>query len=506
MWRTAAVVLVSCLAADQAAAARPDSPRSDSLISRGLYIAQAADCASCHTTAGGKAFAGGEPLKTEFGVIYSTNITPDDQTGIGRWSEADFDRAVREGVRKDGSYLYPAMPYTNYTKITSQDMHALWAYVRSLQPVRHQVPADSLLFPMNVRSSVLVWRTLYFKPGAFQRDPKQSDEWNRGEYLVDVLGHCDQCHTPRSVAQGLKSNRELTGAQIEGWYAPNISGDALSKLRDMSDQDLERFLRSGDMGNNTKVVGPMQEVVHASLSHLTDADLHAMVIYLKHQEAAPSPLAPAPVKWPRQADAQGLYQQQCAGCHQNDGKGIPGTVPALAGNDAVTASDPSNVVMAMLEGFPPQGPWGAMASFSNSLSDEQIADIANYVRTAWGNDASPNATPWGVDGWRKYAQSPKDESRALLCPDLDAKILKPALDAGATNLQKAAGDRIAMTQLVRKYQSVVPSASRGEVVEALSTAYCRTLSSGNLSEARMGAQLAEFAQRAAIATDDRKSM
>ena len=298
----------------------------------------------------------------------------------------------------------------------------------------------------------------------------------------------------------------LTGAQIEGWYAPNISGDALSKLRDMSDQDLERFLRSGDMGNNTKVVGPMQEVVHASLSHLTDADLHAMVIYLKHQEAAPSPLAPAPVKWPRQADAQGLYQQQCAGCHQNDGKGIPGTVPALAGNDAVTASDPSNVVMAMLEGFPPQGPWGAMASFSNSLSDEQIADIANYVRTAWGNDASPNATPWGVDGWRKYAQSPKDESRALLCPDLDAKILKPALDAGATNLQKAAGDRIAMTQLVRKYQSVVPSASRGEVVEALSTAYCRTLSSGNLSEARMGAQLAEFAQRAAIATDDRKSM
>jgi mono/diheme cytochrome c family protein len=479
---------------------------------RGLYVAQAADCASCHTAPGGKPFAGGAPLQSPFGVLYGSNITPDNATGIGSWSEADFERALREGVRKDGSYLYPAMPYTNYTKMSAEDMHALWGYVHGLAPVQNSVPKNTLPFPLNVRRGVLLWQSLYFKPGPFVADSHESAEWNRGAYLVDVLGHCDQCHTPRNMAQGLRSGRDLTGSQIEGWYAPNISGDALSKLRGWNEQDLARFLKTGSMPGNTKVVGPMQEVVHESLSHLTDADLRAMAVYLKHQNPAETPVAPSPDKWPRQATAAALYRDQCGTCHQNDGRGIPGTVPALKGNDVVTAAEPSNVIMAMLEGFPPQGTWGAMGSFAHSLNDEQIADVANYVRTAFGNSAQPNATPWGVTSLRKYAESDETASgsreikHGLLCPDLAAAALKPALAPGADSLEKAAVDREKMAVLIKGYQSAVPKATSGEVIEALSTAYCRDLADKPISEAQMSARISNFAQRVAAGLGDRKTL
>ena len=180
------------------------------------------------------------------GVIYGSNITPDPATGIGQWSEADFERALRKGIREDGDYLYPAMPYANYTKMTAEDMHALWDYVHSLPPVRNTVPKNKLPFPFNVRRGVLLWQSLVFKPGAFVPNAHESGEWNRGAYLVEVLGHCDQCHTPRNAAQGLRTKRELTGAEIEGWYAPNISTDSLSKLRDWSEQDLADFLNRDD--------------------------------------------------------------------------------------------------------------------------------------------------------------------------------------------------------------------------------------------------------------------
>jgi mono/diheme cytochrome c family protein len=476
------------------------------LADSGLYVAQAADCASCHTSPDGKPFAGGTPLKSPFGTLYGSNVTPDASSGIGEWTEADFDRALRQGVRKDGSYLYPAMPYTNYTKMSAEDMHALWLYMRALAPVHNVVPKNTLPFPLNVRASLLVWQSLYFKPGGFDPDPKQTEQWNRGAYLVQALGHCDQCHTPRDAAQGLRTNRELTGAEIEGWYAPDISGGPSSKLREWTEKDLARFFKTGTMPANTKAVGPMQEVVHESLSHLTDADLRAMAVYLKHQKSTSGPLAPSPVKWSGQADAQGLYAEQCGACHQKNGEGIPGTVPALAHNDAVTAAEPSNVVMAMLEGFPAQGSWGAMGSFAQSLTDEQIADVANYVRTAWGNGAAPNATPWAVASWRKYAEAPKNSSRALLCPDLSARVMKPALAAGPNVLQQAASDRGKMSQLVHNYEAAVPNASSGEVIEALSTAYCRALADTAISEARMSAQIASFAQRVAITVGSHKSM
>lgn len=473
--------------------------RHDALVGRGKYVALAADCGSCHTAPGGKMFAGGNPLRSPFGIIYGTNITPDTKTGIGNWSKADFERALRLGIRKDGAYLYPAMPYGNYTKMNSADMDALWDYIRSVPTVANDIPQNTLPFPMSVRQGMAVWQSLYFTPGVFTPLPHQSAEWNRGAYLVQALAHCDVCHTPRNLAQGLETQRELTGAQIEGWYAPDISDDPYSTVHHWSDRQLLTFLRSGVMPKNGKAVGPMQEVVHDSLQYLTTADLHAIVTYLKNQRDDAKPQSASPVKYARIDAGKLVYEDNCSSCHGSDGAGRKDSIPALAHNDAVTAREPYNVIMAILEGFPAQGTWGAMGSFAGALSDDQIADVANYVRTAWNNDALPNATPWSVSSWRKNALSPPDESHALLCPNLDSSLMGAALTVGSVNLRQAAGDSRKMSQLVGAYRVSVPNASRAQVVEALSTAYCRTIAEDHISTTRMSAELADFAQQVATA-------
>jgi mono/diheme cytochrome c family protein len=475
------------------------------LVPRGKYIALAADCNSCHTVPGGKPFAGGNPLKSAFGTIYGANITPDATTGIGSWTKADFDRALRRGVRKDGAYLYPAMPYSNYTKMTAADMDALWAYIRSVPAVENTVPKDTLPFPLDIRSGMAVWQSLYFKPGVFTPVASNTAIWNRGAYLVLALGHCNQCHTPRNVAQGLEAQHQLTGAQIEGWYAPDISNDPLSKISGWNTAELAHFLKSGTGPDNVKTFGPMQEVVHDSLRYLTDSDLHAMAVYIKDQQIDVAPQKPSPVKFARVAAGKRVYEDNCSSCHQSNGKGLAASVPALAGNEAVTAGEPYNVIMAVLEGFAPQGSWGAMGSFANTLSDDQIADVANYVRTAWGNAGTPNATPWAVGNWRKNADTPKDESHALLCPNLQKNVIQPALDAGFDTLKQASADRGKMSRLVGDYRSAVPKASSADVIEALSTGYCRAIAEDNISEGRMSAQIAEFAQNVAVALSNSQS-
>jgi mono/diheme cytochrome c family protein len=246
----------------------------------------------------------------------------------------------------------------------------------------------------------------------------------------------------------------------------------------------------------------MQEVVHDSLRQLSDQDLHAMALYLKDQDTHVTPATPTPVKWQRLTAGKRVYQDNCSSCHQANGKGRDSSIPALAGNDAVTASEPYNVIMAVLEGFPPQGTWGAMGSFATTLTDDQIADVANYVRTAWGNDGLPNATPWSVADWRKNAATPEDESHALLCPNIAPKVLQPALGVGAVALKQAATDHARMSMLVGTYRAAEPDASSADVVEALSTAYCRAVADEPISRARMTVQLSDFANQVAIALDD----
>jgi mono/diheme cytochrome c family protein len=491
---------MASLAARRAEAAEPPA------METGKYVALAADCAACHTAPGGAPYAGGNALKSAFGIIYGPNITSDAATGIGSWTKEDFERALRQGIRKDGSYLYPAMPYDSYTKMSAADMDALWKYIHAIPAVKNTPPKNTLPFPLTIRSGMAVWQSLYFKPGGFVADASQSVEWNRGAYLVNALGHCADCHTPRNVAQGLEAQHTLAGAQIEGWFAPDISNDPLSKIANWSLPDLQKYLKTGRAPGNVKSFGPMQETIDDSLSHLADSDLHAMAVYLKNQNVAVTPEKATPVRLPEDRLSAGrhLYEDNCSSCHQANGKGIPGSAPALAGNDAVTASEPYNLIMAMLEGFAPQNSWGAMNSFAKTLTDDQIADIANYVRTAWGNDAPPNAAPWSVGNWRKNADEAHNQPTALLCPDLTEEVLKPALAAGPNALKQAAVSNAGMNSLVNAYLAARPKASTAQTIEALSTAYCRTVNGNSLSEARASAEIADFAQRVAVSVGNHK--
>ena len=484
-----------------AAPAAPTTPAGPGALTQGKYVSLAADCASCHTAANGKPFAGGAPLKSAFGTLYGPNITQDAATGIGSWTKEDFERALRRGIRKDGAYLYPAMPYDAYTKMSASDMDALWTYMKSLAAVSNKVPANTLPFPLTIRSGMAVWQSLYFTPGPFTPVIAKGEVWNRGAYLVQALGHCDDCHTPRNAAQGLETKHRLAGAKIEGWYAPDISNDPLSKVTQWKTPELAKYLKTGIAPGNVKVFGPMQEVVHDSLGHLSDGDLNALAIYLKDQPSGETAETVSKVKLPLERLTAGkrLYEDNCSSCHQANGKGIAGSAPALAGNDAVTAGEPYNVIMAMLDGFPPQGSWGAMASFAGTLSDDQIADITNYVRTAWGNDALPNATPWSIDNWRKNAEAANNTSNALLCPNLSQDVMQPAFKIGADALKRAANDRTRMIQVVGSYRAARPKSSTAEVIEALSTAYCRSLADDHVSQSWMSAQIAAFAQHVAVA-------
>lgn len=505
-WSVALIALLAIGSASaQTAPGKGSATPDDALVARGKYVALAGDCMSCHTAPGGKPYAGGNALKSPFGTIYGPNITQDLKTGIGSWSKADFERALREGRSKDGSYLYPAMPYDAYTKLTADDIDALWAFMRTVPAVNNVPPKNTLPFPLTVRSGLAVWQGLYFKPGPFVPDPKKSAVWNRGEYLVTALEHCSDCHTPRNLAQGPETQHLLAGASIEGWYAPDISNDSKSALNKWNADQLAKFFKTGTMPGNATVVGPMAEAVHDSLRHLKDSDLQAMAVYLKDQPTTPETVTADKAKWPQDRLVAGklVYENNCISCHQSNGMGIKGSVPALAHNDAVTAAEPYNVVMALLEGFPPSGTWGAMGSFANALNDEQIADVANYVRTAWGNGAVPNATPWSVSNWRSNATESASQARsqthALLCPSLATDVLKPALSAGSANLKRAATDSATMSKLVGDYRTARPQTTNAEVIEALSTAYCRAVSSDKLSEARVSAQIADFAGRAATA-------
>ena len=472
--------------------------RTSAAANTGEYVARAADCMSCHTGSPDKPFAGGRAVKSPLGIIYSSNITSDAATGIGDWTQADFERALRQGIRKDGAYLYPAMPYVSYTKMSEADMSALWSYIHGLQPVHNQVPKNTLPFPFSVRTGLAVWQDLYFKPGPFVPVPGKGDAWNRGAYLVEALGHCAECHTPRNAALALETQHHLAGGEIQGWYAPSISGGDYSIVARWNTDQLAAYLKTGNAPDNANTVGPMQEVIHDSLGYLSAGDLRAIALYLKDQPANASPQTPTKTYLPRLEQGKLVYEDNCSSCHQSNGQGIKGTVPSLVKNGAVTSLEPYNVVMAVLEGFPANGTWGAMASFANTLSDDQISDVTNYVRTAWNNDAPPNATPWSVGNWRKNATAAPGTAKAMLCPDLPQDVLAPALKNDAASLEQAAREPAHMASLVAAYKSARPKSSKAEVLEGLSTAYCRVLASEPVSSARMNAQLANFAQSVAV--------
>ena len=374
------------------AAAAATAEGTQSIAQRGAYLAAAGDCVSCHTADAGKPFAGGYRINTPFGDLLAPNITPDPDTGIGRWSAEDFYRALHQGVNRHGQDMYPAMPYTFYTRVTRADSDAIFAYLQTVPAVRNAVEVNHLNFPFNQRWTMAGWRELFFTEGTFAPDARKSASWNRGAYLVEGLGHCSACHSPRDVLGGIEQKHQYTGADIDGWFAPNLSSNLHVGLGSWTAQEIATYLKTGARPGTTTAFGPMAEVVHNSTSQLTDADLAAMGEYLKSLPPE-SPLRAARAV-PQQSQVRGasLYMDHCSACHQAKGRGMTGIFPPLAGNGAVIARDPGNVLQAILKGIPMRNGYVAMPSFASQLNDQQVADVANYVRTSWGNTAVANAT------------------------------------------------------------------------------------------------------------------
>ncbi|WP_321893906.1 c-type cytochrome [Paraburkholderia tropica] len=361
-------------------------------IQHGLYVAHAADCAACHTAQGGKPFAGGYAIGTPFGQIESSNITSDKETGIGNWTLAQFDRAVRHGKGTHG-YLYPAMPYTAYSQMTDGDVRDLWAYMRTVAPVENRVIEDKLPFPFNQRWLMGGWNLLFFKPQVFKADPTKSVDYNRGAYLVEGPGHCAACHTGKNFLGGDTADF-LQGGSLDGWYAPDITPNPHAGIGTWSEADIAAYLKAG---SNDKAVstGPMTEAVENSTQYLTDADLHAIAVYLKAQTPSTT-TAPAAVSADDSAMKLGqrVYESQCIACHVSNGNGVRKMIPPFAGSSIVKASDPATLLhMVLLGSDGPQtetNPTGAgMPRFDWKLSDDEVAAVLTYVRNSWGNAAPP---------------------------------------------------------------------------------------------------------------------
>jgi mono/diheme cytochrome c family protein len=375
-----------------------------SAVQRGEYLARAGDCTSCHSAAGGPPFGGGYRLETPFGALLAPNITPDVATGIGAWSAEDFYRALHLGVNKHGQDMYPAMPYDFYTKVERADSDAIYAYLRSVAPVDNRVEVNQLRFPFNVRMSMAVWRELYFTEGNFRPDASKSVAWNRGAYLVEGLGHCSACHSPRNALGGIEKDKAFTGATIDGWFALNLSSNLSTGLGDWTIQDIATYLKTGAVTGKTTVLGPMAMVVENSTSAMTDADLLAMATYLKDIPPNSSLRQGKPAPDPTRVAGATLYLDHCAGCHQSGGRGLAGVFPPLAGNGVVMAPDPADILKVVLGGVAAQGKYVPMPAFGAQLTDQQVATLANYVRTSWGNVAPPNATPARVASLRAPAK------------------------------------------------------------------------------------------------------
>lgn len=387
MRRAAQLALVTLTLAAGVGEATSAGLQDFSSVERGRYLATAADCGSCHTIPGSDhPFSGGRPIETPFGVLVAPNITPDRETGIGAWSDDEFDAAVRKGVRRDGKQLYPAMPFPYFARMTQEDVKDIRAYLSTVEPVHNPVAVNQLPFPLNQRMAMTVWNSLYFTPGAFWERPDKSKQWNRGAYLVEGPGHCGACHTPKTALGGDEPDKRLQGYTLQGWVAPDITSGQ-GPLADWSADDLAQYLKTGH-NRFAAAAGLMGEVVELSTSKLSDDDAKAMATYLKDQ-SGPKPAADSAAESHVLAAGGAIYQDLCSACHKSDGSGVPNLIPDLAHVATVRMGDPTTVLRVILQGAQsvatdqePTGP--AMPAFGWQLNDAQVAAVATYVRNHWG--------------------------------------------------------------------------------------------------------------------------
>jgi mono/diheme cytochrome c family protein len=494
------------------AASQPTTtPDQAALLARGKYLTQAADCMPCHTGPNHAPFSGGLVMNTPFGGLATPNITPDKETGIGNWSPQDFWNALHNGTRPGRSYvvfptyLYPAMPFTSYAKLTYADVMAIRAYIYSLQPQHVARTPSTLAFPFNQRPVLLGWRILFFSSAPLKMDPRWNENVKNGAYLTEALGHCGECHTPRNILSGLILDQSLAGAPIDDFYAPNISSDKTYGVGGWSNDDLVSYLYND--GNMTKgsPYGPMGEVVQDSLSQLPKSDVQDIALYL--QTIVPprsTPPANAPAAALATADDLGatVYAANCASCHGQAGTGRAPSIPPLAGNDSVLATAPTNVIGAVLGGLAPWGNGPAMPAFGAGLSDTEIAALTNYVRTSWGNKAPANATPADVMTAREVAAvvpMANAMSDQFGCPHVSSTGGNSALtDPGSSLLEMMTGatpDTLPnrTRALVTALRSNNSSISNADLTNYLVAAYCPVIANqSGLSKAQKQVALQDF--------------
>jgi mono/diheme cytochrome c family protein len=379
----------------------------DDVVQRGQYLTTIGDCAACHTARNGQPFAGGRVVPTPFGAIPAPNLTPDRETGLGAWSADDFYRAMHSGKGHDGTSLYPAFPFTSYTKVTRADTDAIFAYLKTMPAVKRPNTDNTLRWPYRMRSLMGAWRTLYFSEGEFQPDVKRSAAWNRGAYLVQGLGHCAECHARRNSFGAMVDDPFLAGGvvPVQNWYAPDLSMGAHGGLAGWTEADVVALLKTGRSRKGT-AFGPMAEVVMRSTQHLDDSDLAAMATYLKSlPEREPGQQRESAADARELAlNGQKVYTAQCADCHAADGRGKGDAYPPLDGNGSVTDPTGINAIRIVLSGgFAPATkdnprPY-SMPPFSQKLSDDDAAAVVTYIRQAWSNKA-PSVSPGDVRSYR----------------------------------------------------------------------------------------------------------
>lgn len=372
-------------------------------VTNGRYLVRAGDCEACHTVQGGAPFAGGRPVPTPFGVIYSTNITPDRDTGIGAWTDEDFYKAMHEGIDRQGQHLFPAFPYPWFTRMSRADVHDIKAYLDTLPPVRQLDRAPDIPWPIRDRPLMAMWNALYFHEGTYSYRDDKSQIWNRGAYLVQGVGHCGACHTSKNFLGGADSKHPLQGGFAENVFAPNLGAGDEDGLSRWSEKDIVDYLNRGH-NRQASAAGPMAEAVEQSTQYLTPDDLLAIAVYLKDVKG-PEPSHPSAPDVQVMQKGAAVYQDQCTGCHMEDGRGEPGAFPPLRGNNSVMAAEPHTIVAAVLEGAKLPATHAsptalAMPAFAQKLDDDQVAALVTYIRNAWGNHGSAVSAS-DVDSLRK---------------------------------------------------------------------------------------------------------
>lgn len=402
------LVLIAGISAGMVSLSSPANAASSSelelteLEQRGEYLAAAGNCVSCHTNGGDSPFAGGLAFETPYGTIYSTNITPDPETGIGQWSLVDFTNAVRYGEAPDGTHYYPVFPYTSFAKVSDEDIAAIYAYLKTIAPVNSTPPENDLGFPYSQRWVLGLWKWMFLDDSPFEPQPDQSAEWNRGAYLVEGLGHCSMCHTPLNFVGAIDTSLAMTGgtymARVEGklsaWSAPNLTS-AEAGLAMWTVDDITDYLKLG-VSHRAGVFGPMNEVVVNSTRHLSREDLRAMAVYLKSLPAnAQDGGEPTTADVLRAGSLQ--YDIHCGSCHLPTGEGSPEQGPPLIGSPVVLDVDPASLINITLYGAqtPQSSPsdewagrtWIRMDPIDNSLDDEQVAALLSFIRASWGHGA-----------------------------------------------------------------------------------------------------------------------